>query len=61
MLMRVVPYASISYTMFDKYEDLLVGSFGQEKDWKSRFIAGSSAGATATAVNHAGRPAFIWK
>jgi len=49
MMLRVVPYAGITYSTFDQYEDMFVRLLKKdERDVLTRFLSGAAAGATAT-------------
>jgi len=50
-MLRVIPYAAISYTSFDKYVRALSYARGK-KDFTARFVAGAGAGVTATTLTY---------
>jgi len=50
-MLRVIPYAAISYSTFDYYVRFFSHLRGQ-RDPTARFLAGASAGATATTITY---------
>eukprot|EP00051_Salpingoeca_urceolata_P030947 m.9944 g.9944 ORF g.9944 m.9944 type:complete len:625 (-) comp3649_c0_seq1:19-1893(-) len=50
-LLRVIPYAAISFTAFDSYERFM-SSQGLDSNVWTRLIAGAGAGCTSTAVTY---------
>eukprot|EP00992_Anisonema_acinus_P000878 TRINITY_DN10315_c0_g1_i1.p1 TRINITY_DN10315_c0_g1~~TRINITY_DN10315_c0_g1_i1.p1 ORF type:complete len:637 (+),score=110.74 TRINITY_DN10315_c0_g1_i1:55-1911(+) len=51
-IIRVVPYAAITYSSFDRYHQLLTRLVRCDKNVYTRLAAGSAAGATATACTY---------
>lgn len=51
-LIRVIPYASISFMSFDRYQRLLQQHVSARADPGTRFLAGAAAGATATTLTY---------
>eukprot|EP00039_Didymoeca_costata_P026506 m.16036 g.16036 ORF g.16036 m.16036 type:complete len:315 (-) comp5569_c0_seq2:35-979(-) len=51
-LIRVIPYASISYMSFDRFERLFSEYVSKDKGAGSRFMSGAAAGATATTITY---------
>uniref|UniRef100_A0A7S1J880 Uncharacterized protein n=1 Tax=Eutreptiella gymnastica TaxID=73025 RepID=A0A7S1J880_9EUGL len=52
MMIRVVPYASITFMTFERYQQAYCDLFKSAPNPLIRLIAGSSAGATATALTY---------
>ena len=51
-LMRVAPYAALTYVSYDTYEAVLMETFGVQSSPATRFAAGAAAGATASAFTY---------
>eukprot|EP00668_Euglena_longa_P036245 GGOE01046584.1.p1 GENE.GGOE01046584.1~~GGOE01046584.1.p1 ORF type:complete len:539 (+),score=161.24 GGOE01046584.1:636-2252(+) len=52
MMIRVIPYASITFMTFDRYQTLYTELLQRETDPIVRLVSGASAGATATAFTY---------
>jgi solute carrier family 25 protein 42 len=52
MMIRVIPYASITYMTFDRYQHFYTELLQRDTDSIVRLISGASAGATATAFTY---------
>eukprot|EP00667_Euglena_gracilis_P003035 EG_transcript_3042 len=52
MMIRVIPYASITFMTFDRYQTLYTELLHRETNPIIRLISGASAGATATAFTY---------
>eukprot|EP00041_Stephanoeca_diplocostata_P021427 m.499131 g.499131 ORF g.499131 m.499131 type:complete len:781 (-) comp21824_c0_seq1:124-2466(-) len=51
-LLRVIPYSSITYATFDRYQYMLSTYLWEERNFWTRFFAGAAAGATATSLTY---------